>query len=60
MPDDVAVIGYDDVPSAPYADPPLTTVRQPTLRMGRELARLLLHPGESVILKTELVVRESA
>ncbi|WP_061299203.1 LacI family DNA-binding transcriptional regulator [Herbidospora cretacea] len=60
VPDDVAVIGYDDIPSAPYADPPLTTVRQPTLRMGRELARLLLNPGESVILPTELVVRESA
>ncbi|GLX98371.1 substrate-binding domain-containing protein [Herbidospora sp. NEAU-GS84] len=61
VPDDVAVIGYDDVPAAPFADPPLTTVRQPTMRMGRELARLLLHPGESsVILPTELVVRESA
>ncbi|WP_030451142.1 LacI family DNA-binding transcriptional regulator [Herbidospora cretacea] len=61
VPDDVAVIGYDDVPAAPFADPPLTTIRQPTMRMGRELARLLLNPGEpSVILPTELVVRESA
>ncbi|WP_214111121.1 LacI family DNA-binding transcriptional regulator [Acrocarpospora catenulata] len=61
VPDDVAVVGFDDVPSAVYTDPPLTTVRQPTLRMGRELARLLLDPDQSapVLLPTELVVRES-
>ncbi|GAA1023748.1 LacI family transcriptional regulator [Acrocarpospora pleiomorpha] len=61
VPDDVAVVGFDDVASAVYTDPPLTTVRQPTLQMGRELARLLLAPDVSspVVLPTELVVRES-
>ncbi|MEO3859456.1 LacI family DNA-binding transcriptional regulator [Acrocarpospora sp. B8E8] len=61
VPDDVAVVGFDDVASAVYTDPPLTTVRQPTLQMGRELARLLLTPdAESpVVLPTELVIRES-
>jgi len=67
VPDDVAVIGFDDAPLAPYADPPLTTIRQPVERLGQEMVRLLLHrqsdpTGEpqTVILPTELVVRSSA
>ncbi|GIH26226.1 LacI family transcriptional regulator [Acrocarpospora phusangensis] len=61
VPDDVAVVGFDDILSAEYTEPPLTTVRQPTLRMGRELARLLLtrNPESPVVLPTELVIRES-
>jgi len=67
VPDDVAIIGFDDAPLARYADPPLTTIRQPVDRLGQEMVRLLLHrqsdpDGELqiVILPTELMVRASA
>ncbi|MEV6813815.1 substrate-binding domain-containing protein, partial [Micromonospora sp. NPDC051296] len=66
VPDDVAVIGFDDIETAAYTDPPLTTVRQPILELGRQGTRLLLRlaAGEPVepalILPTELVIRESA
>ena len=67
VPDDVAIIGFDDGPLAPYADPPLTTICQPVERLGQEMVRLLMHrqsdPGgelQAVILPTELVVRSSA
>jgi DNA-binding LacI/PurR family transcriptional regulator len=67
VPDDVAVVGFDDLELARYTDPPLTTVRQPTVVMGREMARLLLglqglrqETARSVLLPTELVIRESA
>ena len=42
VPDDVAVVGFDDAPLAAYADPPLTTVRQPKHEMGRDAAGILL------------------
>ncbi len=66
VPDDVAVVGFDDFELAQYTDPPLTTVRQPVLELGRLLARQVVRlvRGErverSVILRTELVVRDSA
>ncbi len=67
IPDDVAVVGFDDSASARHADPPLTTVHQPLETMGREMTRLLLArvSGEPldnpvVILDTHLVIRESA
>jgi DNA-binding LacI/PurR family transcriptional regulator len=66
VPEDVAVIGFDDFEMARYTDPPLTTVRQPILEIGRQMARQLLRlaAGEeiehAVVLPTELVVRESA
>ncbi len=65
VPDDVAVVGFDDVQLARYTDPPLTTVHQPTFDIGRTLARqvLRLADGEQVepalILPTELVLRQS-
>ncbi|MEU7989811.1 LacI family DNA-binding transcriptional regulator [Streptosporangium canum] len=61
VPGDVAVVGFDDIPAAAYAEPPLTTVRQPTVEMGRRLARMVLDPEDRapVVLPTELVVRES-
>jgi DNA-binding LacI/PurR family transcriptional regulator len=67
VPEDVAVVSYDDSPLALSTDPPLTSVRQPIEEMGREMARSLLHSisaGEriprSVVLSTELVVRGSS
>ena len=65
VPDDVAVVGFDDDRYAATAMPPLTTVRQPSSEMGAEMARKLVRliAGEDVesatILPTELVVRQS-
>ncbi|QFG20812.1 LacI family DNA-binding transcriptional regulator [Actinomadura sp. WMMB 499] len=67
VPDDVAVIGFDDSAAAPLADPPLSTVHQSLEEMGVEMARLLVSRigGETVaepviVLKPHLVLRESA
>lgn len=67
IPDDVAVIGFDDSMLAPATVPPLTTVHQPVEELGQRMAELLLAQlrGESVppggeILPTELVIRTSA
>jgi DNA-binding LacI/PurR family transcriptional regulator len=67
VPDDVAVVGFDDSSVAQHTDPPLTTVHQPAERMGQEMARLLVAqiegeagPDDSVVLPTELVVRQSS
>ncbi|MGO4633010.1 LacI family DNA-binding transcriptional regulator [Streptomyces sp. 2RAF24] len=65
VPDDVAVIGFDDLAVARIADPPLTTVHQPIEGLGREMARMLvaLIDGQDptpLILPTRLVTRASA
>jgi len=66
VPEDVAVVGFEDSAVARYAQPPLTTVRQPIEEMGRQATRLLLAQvageagGMHLILDTELVVRASA
>ncbi|MDX2689846.1 substrate-binding domain-containing protein, partial [Streptomyces scabiei] len=65
VPDDVAVVGFDDLAVARIADPPLTTVHQPIADLGRETARMLvgLVNGQDptpLILPTRLVVRASA
>ncbi|WP_030861697.1 LacI family DNA-binding transcriptional regulator [Streptomyces sp. NRRL S-37] len=67
VPEDVAVIGFDDFPLAQHTDPKLTTVRQPLEEIGRTMVRLLLEEMEEpevawrhVILRTELVPRDSA
>jgi DNA-binding LacI/PurR family transcriptional regulator len=66
VPDDVAVVGFDDSMLAPATVPPLTTVRQDAEQMGRRAVELLLDQlqGEATsgaeILPTELVVRSSA
>jgi LacI family transcriptional regulator len=65
VPDDLSVVGYDDVPLATVVTPRLTTVRQPAREMGRVAATLLLDGidgrdvPESVDLEPELVERES-
>ncbi|MFE9249120.1 LacI family DNA-binding transcriptional regulator [Streptomyces sp. NPDC007088] len=67
VPQDVAVIGFDDSMVARHTDPPLTSVRQPVEEMGRAMTRLLLdeiadsgRAHRQVVLATELVVRGSA
>jgi DNA-binding LacI/PurR family transcriptional regulator len=65
VPDDVAVVGFDDLPLAAAASPPLTTVCQPFEEMTRELVRLVRAriagaPPEHVVLRPALVRRASA
>ena len=66
IPDDVAVIGYDDMRLACWVNPPLTAVRQPGYEMGRCAAEMLLRriheptrPTAVVTLDPKLVVRQS-
>lgn len=67
VPADVSVVGFDDIQSAAYSTPSLTTVRQPLLEMGQRGAQILLdrianrekqYPSE-IVMAPELVVRES-
>ena len=66
VPDDVAIVGFDDVPWAPELDPALTTVAQPTPDEGRSAAELLLRriadpqaPYQTLVLDPSLIVRAS-
>ncbi|MFD7292939.1 LacI family DNA-binding transcriptional regulator [Streptomyces sp. NPDC059897] len=65
VPEDVAVIGFDDSPIARVMQPPLTTVRQPFRRMGAAAVRMLLdsiehgRPPAHFTVPTELVIRDS-
>jgi DNA-binding LacI/PurR family transcriptional regulator len=67
VPDDVAVIGFDDVPAAASTSPPLTTVRQPLEEMTMAMADLLFRridspegEDEFVVCPTSLIHRASA
>ncbi|MFJ8145781.1 LacI family DNA-binding transcriptional regulator [Streptomyces sp. NPDC096094] len=65
VPEDLSVVGYDDVPLAQWSSPPLTTVHQPLRHMAAEAARMLFRrddPGRAaqrIELATRLVVRQS-
>ncbi|TCO39047.1 DNA-binding LacI/PurR family transcriptional regulator [Kribbella antiqua] len=64
VPGDVAIVGFNDIPSARHTAPPLTTVNQPIQALGREMARMLqsLMSGETpspLILPTRLIQRAS-
>lgn len=64
VPDDVSIIGYDDIPLAAYSNPRLTTVRQPIHDAGRLLVRKLFDmldgkPVEPTVLPFELIIRDS-
>jgi LacI family transcriptional regulator len=67
VPDDVAVVGFDGLPSSRYTIPPLTTVRQPVYEKGQRAANLLVDeiegteetPPTHTELEPELVVRQS-
>jgi LacI family transcriptional regulator len=67
VPEDVSVVGFDDVPVAGHTEPRLTTIRQPLQEMGAAAARMLLStlegqplPDHPLVLPTSLIVRESA
>ncbi|HWM34372.1 MAG TPA: LacI family DNA-binding transcriptional regulator [Pseudolysinimonas sp.] len=66
VPEDLSVVGYDDIPLATWVSPRLTTIRQPLKRMAEEATRLVLQMAEAPLetvprmdLATSLVVRES-
>lgn len=68
VPDDISVIGFDDIAMAAHANPPLTTISQPKYRMGRLAVQLLRAmrrrdpiPGEGyTLMESPLMIRESS
>ena len=67
VPDDIAVIGHDDVESAQYFTPSLSTIRVPKYKLGFESAECLIHMIQhnnarknQMVYEPELVVRESS
>ena len=67
IPDDLAVVGFDDIPESPYFSPSLTTVRQDVAEMGRQGVKQLLTlinettlESPSVVLEPTLIVRGSS
>jgi DNA-binding LacI/PurR family transcriptional regulator len=66
VPDDVSLVGFDDIPESGYFSPPLTTIRQPFDTVGRRSLQTLLSQIETgqavigrVVIAPELIVRES-
>jgi LacI family transcriptional regulator len=67
VPEDISIVGYDDIDFAAAAAVPLTSIRQPRQQLGRTAARMLLaavsdretHQHQQVIFEPELVVRQS-
>jgi DNA-binding LacI/PurR family transcriptional regulator len=74
IPEDVAIVGFDDIPESAFVSPPLTTIRHPTLQVGRRAAEILFdridaggrrkaplpkHTPVQERISSELVVRES-
>ncbi|KUO49410.1 MAG: hypothetical protein APF76_08540 [Desulfitibacter sp. BRH_c19] len=65
-PDDIAIIGFDNIPMAQFCTPSLTTIHSPSFEMGQHAARLLLEnmqnkivPQKKMLLPVELIVRDS-
>ena len=66
VPQDISVIGFDDISLAGIINPPLTTVKQPNYQMGYESSKILIgiiekHPPENtkLVLNTKLIIRDS-
>ncbi len=71
MPDDISVIGFDDLPFSTYSNPPLTTIKQPIYETGVKLAQTLLSlinggddevtkESESLLPELQIVNRKTA
>lgn len=67
VPQDLSVVGFDDIQFAQYCDPPLTTISQPRYEIGRQAMLMMLEllrgndvQAGSRLLETQLVVRDSA
>lgn len=66
IPDDISLVGFDDIDSAQWLTPPLTTLRQPLRQIGAKGAELLIEQmetgqrcSETVLFPAELIVRQS-
>jgi LacI family transcriptional regulator len=66
IPDDIALVGFDDLPLASQSDPSLTTVRQPIIQFGFQAVEILidviengLKPARRIIMETDLIIRKS-
>jgi LacI family transcriptional regulator len=66
VPEDIALVGFDDMPWLSEFSPPLTAVAQPSYELGQEAINLLLRriaqptaPARTVILQTRLIIRQS-
>jgi LacI family transcriptional regulator len=66
IPDDISIVGFDDIPQVSFVHPRLTTVRQPLEQMGQVAVKMLLeqiedrsHPPQRVTLATQLIIRDS-
>ncbi|HXF85391.1 MAG TPA: LacI family DNA-binding transcriptional regulator [Anaerolineales bacterium] len=67
VPDDISLVGFDDIPWAQYSDPPLTTVKLPAESIAQSACMLLLdliqensgNKRQQIILDTELIIRKS-
>lgn len=67
IPDDISLVGFDDIPWAKYSDPPLTTIQLPAEALAQSACTLLLdmiqgneaRENNHIILETELIVRQS-
>ena len=76
IPQDLAVVGFDDVPEAPYYEPALSTIRQPLVELGGQAVELLnrilqtsnageessleIDPALSINMKPKIIIRESS
>lgn len=66
IPDDISIVGFDDIPQTSLVYPKLTTVRQPLEQMGKVAVKMLLerienpsHPPQRVVLATQFIIRDS-
>ena len=66
IPQDISLVGFDDIAWAKYADPPLTTVRLPAQALGNQACTMLMQilngqsvPEKNLVLPTELIIRNS-
>lgn len=66
VPEDISILGFDDVPGVEQADPPLTTIRVPHFEMGAEAVNMIMrsaengfHPVPGITMESKLIVRKS-